>query len=218
MSLLLALEGGGTRTTGGLYSTGGDLIAEADGPASNPVDVGQAHSVRVLGDVAFQLLQDRPDTLAGIAAAVSGGSQPGFAEYAAIELLGQFPALRAVVTHDLAALVLANLGARAGVLVISGTGSCVVAQDGAGNLVRIGGRGPLISDEGSAYALAARGLRAAVAAAEGVGAKTALTDALFRGARGRDLAEMTAWAGAADKRAVAQLAPLVTDLAKEDAV
>ena len=218
MSFFLALEGGGTRTTGGLYRTEGKLVAEAEGPASNPVDVGPAHSVRVLSDVAYRLLLDNPGPLEGISAAVSGGSQPGFAALAAVDLLAQFPAPRVAVTHDLAALVHANLGVDAGVFVIAGTGSCVVAQDGAGKQLRVGGRGSLLSDDGSAYAVAARALRAAVAAAEGIGPKTGLVEVLFRGTRCKDLSELTAWAGAADKRAVAALAPFVTDVANGDSV
>ena len=51
------------------------------------------------------------------------------------------------------------LGGRPGVLVLAGTGSIVLGRDGQGRLVRAGGLGPLLGDEGSAFWLGREWLR-----------------------------------------------------------
>ncbi len=40
MKVMLAIDGGGSRTRAGLYDASGALLAEADGGPANPVDIG----------------------------------------------------------------------------------------------------------------------------------------------------------------------------------
>jgi N-acetylglucosamine kinase-like BadF-type ATPase len=68
-------------------------------------------------------------------------------------------------------------GQKAGVLIISGTGSMAIGEDDAGNISVTGGWGRLTGDEGSGYYIGLEGIRAALRAADGVAAKTALTSA-----------------------------------------
>jgi N-acetylglucosamine kinase-like BadF-type ATPase len=60
-------------------------------------------------------------------------------------------AARVAVIPDVEAALLGALGDRPGVLVLAGTGSIVVGRDRRGRLVRAGGLGPLVGDEGSAF-------------------------------------------------------------------
>lgn len=60
-------------------------------------------------------------------------------------------ARRVAVMPDLEAAWLAAFRGGPGVLVLSGTGSVVFARDAAGRSSRIGGLGPLLGDEGSAF-------------------------------------------------------------------
>ena len=68
-------------------------------------------------------------------------------------------------------------GQKSGVLIISGTGSMAIGEDDAGNISVTGGWGRLTGDEGSGYYIGLEGIRAALRAADGVAAQTALTTA-----------------------------------------
>ncbi|HEY7203492.1 MAG TPA: BadF/BadG/BcrA/BcrD ATPase family protein [Methylomirabilota bacterium] len=68
-------------------------------------------------------------------------------------------AARVVVISDVEGAYLAALGDRAGVLLLAGTGSIALARDGRGRFTRAGGLGPLLGDDGSAFALGRAWLR-----------------------------------------------------------
>ena len=67
-----------------------------------------------------------------------------------------------------------------GVLVIAGTGSIVWGRRPDGSLLRCGGRGPLVGDEGSGFWVATQGLRAVMRMADGWGEETSLLAAARR--------------------------------------
>jgi N-acetylglucosamine kinase-like BadF-type ATPase len=67
---------------------------------------------------------------------------------------------RVVVIADVEGAYLAALGDRAGVLLLAGTGSIALARDRRGRFTRAGGLGPLLGDDGSAFALGRAWLRA----------------------------------------------------------
>jgi BadF/BadG/BcrA/BcrD ATPase family protein len=69
-------------------------------------------------------------------------------------------AARVVVISDVEGAYLAALGDRAGVLLLAGTGSIALARDARGRFTRAGGLGPLLGDDGSAFALGRAWLRA----------------------------------------------------------
>jgi len=71
---------------------------------------------------------------------------------AAVRRLGGF-ARRVHVLSDVEAAYRGAIGERAGLLVLAGTGSIVLARSAAGRWVRAGGLGPLFGDGGSAFAL-----------------------------------------------------------------
>ncbi len=85
-----------------------------------------------------------------------------------------------VIVGDLLAASVAALVGGPGLLVWSGTGSFAVARDPHGKLHRTGGRGHLLSDQGSGYDLVHRAAAAVVNAIDGLGPKTALTEALCK--------------------------------------
>jgi N-acetylglucosamine kinase-like BadF-type ATPase len=71
-------------------------------------------------------------------------------------------ARRVEVISDAQAALLGALGQRAGVLVLSGTGSILIGYDGRRRWTRAGGLGPLIGDEGSGFWLGREWLRSMV--------------------------------------------------------
>lgn len=70
-------------------------------------------------------------------------------------------------------------GQKAGVLIISGTGSMAIGENNTGELAVVGGWGRLTGDEGSGYYIGLEGIRAALGAFDGVAPQTTLTTAAF---------------------------------------
>ena len=67
---------------------------------------------------------------------------------------------RVLVISDVEAAYLAALGASPGVLLLAGTGSIALGRDRRGRFARAGGLGPLLGDDGSAFAIGRAWLRA----------------------------------------------------------
>ena len=82
-----------------------------------------------------------------------------------------------LVGDSFAAFEGASLG-RAGVLAICGTGTSILACNENGEFTQLGGWGPLLDDIGSAYWIAVKCIRAAIAEFEQTGPATAITGAL----------------------------------------
>jgi N-acetylglucosamine kinase-like BadF-type ATPase len=93
----------------------------------------------------------RPARVAGLAVAARGVWTPGERRALARRLRGL--AARVEVLSDAGAALEGALGDEPGVLVLAGTGSLALARDGRGRLARAGGLGPLLGDEGSAFAI-----------------------------------------------------------------
>jgi len=81
------------------------------------------------------------------------------------------------VGDSVAAFQGATLG-RPGVLVICGTGTSIIACNEAEKFTQLGGWGPLLDDVGSAYWIAVKCIRAAIAEFEQTGPMTSITGAL----------------------------------------
>lgn len=77
-----------------------------------------------------------------------------------------------------------------GVVLCAGTGTIVLGLAPDGRSVRVDGWGPGLGDRGSAHALGAAGLRSGIAALDGVGPATALTELLRAYLGGLDLAAL----------------------------
>ena len=115
-----------------------------------------------------------------------------------------------VVTNDVTPLILGAPPDVGHVVVVCGTGSAFLATNGRSALVRVGGCEYLGSDEGSAFDLGLRGLRAAVCALDGRGQRTALSELLAAEA-GMPVPELSRKLAGMPfpKAAVAALAPVV---------
>ena len=82
-----------------------------------------------------------------------------------------------LVGDSVAAFQGATLG-RPGVLVICGTGTSIIVCNEDGEFTQLGGWGPLLDDVGSAYWIAVKCIRAAIAEFEQTGPGTSITRAL----------------------------------------
>jgi len=111
----------------------------------------------------------------------------------------------------------------AGILIVSGSGSIGVARvDGMSPdapLLRVGGWGALLGDEGSGYGLGLAGLRAAVRGAENRGPATSLVEALTGAVGATSVRSLFEWVNGVGKSGIAALAPIVVaEAARGDSV
>lgn len=122
-------------------------------------------------------------------------------------------ARRVVVISDVEAAYLGALGGTAGVLLLAGTGSIALGRDRRGRFTRAGGLGPLLGDDGSAFAIGRAWLRGGArpfarvrriaTAPDAVARVAALAPAVLRRARAGDPAARRVVADA--QRALADL-------------
>ncbi len=102
-----------------------------------------------------------------------------------------------------------------GVLLVVGTGSAVRAVDPRGEVVRVGGWGALLGDEGSGYRIGLDGLRAVVRSADGREPQTGLTGALLSLTGAAAPKGLPAWAAGATKGEIAALSVEVARVARQ---
>ncbi len=214
MSWFLAFDGGGTTTQAGLYAKDGTLAAEIEGGPSNPTAYGAQACAAALNTLANTLLRQCPGPLRGVAAGLSGINQTGGRQAMAEGLSARFGGAPVRVTDDIRPLLAANAGANAALMVIAGTGSSVLSQNGAGTSLLTGGWGALLGDSGGAYALAERALRAAARAIDGHGPATDLAQRLPAAAGAADMTALAKSLARAPKDTVAALAPVVAEAAQ----
>jgi len=212
MAWYLALEGGGTRTTAGLYQDD-TLVADTVGGPSNPLAYGVATTAGVIASLARELIPPevtQVTVLAGIAGVMSRRiGQDIAAQLAAVPRLGEL-----WVTTDLHPLAYAHFPDSPGMLVIAGTGASILIHDGKQHFHRVGGRGPVMGDEGSAYHIAVSALRAVARAEDGAGARTPLEQTIPAALKLDDTEALIPWSLAASRQELAALARVVDEAAE----
>jgi N-acetylglucosamine kinase-like BadF-type ATPase len=101
-----------------------------------------------------------PSDITAMCAGLAGTAQPESQRKMKKLLSEEFPGKTVQVCTDLD-LTLEATGSGLAIVLIAGTGSAAVGRDRSGQIVRVGGHGPLLGDEGSAYDV---GRRASIAA------------------------------------------------------
>lgn len=215
----VGVDGGGTRATALVTDGGGRELARlVGGPGLISVadPVAAAAALASLVTDALDAAAATPPAAALCCALAGAGDPDGRAAViAALEACNL--AARVQVIADAEAALVDAFGAGPGLLVIAGTGSIAIGRTADGSLVRVGGWGALLGDEGSAYAIGLAALRAVLCAHDGRSPPTALVAVAARHTSGIRTERVGTWAARASKAAIAALAPDVIDLAREDA-
>jgi N-acetylglucosamine kinase-like BadF-type ATPase len=171
MAAFLGIDAGGTRSTWALLDAAGALLASGAGPAVQPSTQGVGAAGQRLAELCAAALAQAP----GVARAVAGVAGAGAPEVRAALRAAVRGALPLAVTGDVEVAAACALEDGPGLVVWAGTGSFAVARDARGALRRIGGRGALLGDGGSAHAIVRDAAVAVVRAADGLAPATALT-------------------------------------------
>jgi N-acetylglucosamine kinase-like BadF-type ATPase len=163
MRFVLGFDGGGTKTECVLTDEAGEVRAHGRSGPSNPMRVGFGGAFAAVcdaGRIAIQSAKVLPEDVGAVCAGLAGLAQPESQQKMARLLTEEYPGKVIHVCTDLD-LTLEATGERRAIVLIAGTGSGAVGRDLSGQVIRVGGHGPLLGDEGSAYDV---GRRAAIAA------------------------------------------------------
>lgn len=180
--LFLGVDGGGTGTEACVMDMDGRVLGSGRGGPSNINYVPEETFVSSVADAVSGSLAEAGISLknlsmACLAMAGAGGDNPPRIRRTASPILGECPF---IVVEDTYSALAAAHGGKDGIVVIAGTGSnCLGVKDG--RYAYAGGYGALLGDEGSAYSIAVKGLRAALRSHDGREGPTVLTKLLLEG-------------------------------------
>ena len=149
MAYYLGIDGGGTKTTCVVGDEANILARVTTGP-SNVIRVGEKPACETLQQAVREACTKSgidSATLTRTVAGVAGVGRPEIREFVE-KVLREVVGGHVIVVSDAQIALHAAFGDEPGVVVIAGTGSIALAQDGCGNTARAGGWGWAISDEG----------------------------------------------------------------------
>jgi glucosamine kinase len=163
MRFVLGFDGGGTKTECVLMDEAGGVCAIGRSGPSNPMRVGFGGALAAVceaGRTALQVGRLLPHEISVLCAGLAGLAQAESQQKMKKLLAEEFPGVQVQLCTD-QDLTLEAAGSGRAIVLLAGTGSFAVGRDLDGQVFRVGGHGPLLGDEGSAYDV---GRRAAIAA------------------------------------------------------
>lgn len=217
---IIGIDGGGTSTQGAIADLELNIIAEAQVGGTNYHNIGLELTEKRFEALLLQLLEAAGigvELLSGIC--IGGAGIDSEADRQAILSLFRSIGWKGplvAVNDSVTALAGGNRGLE-GMVLISGTGSIGFANYG-GNMVRCGGWGQLIDDVGSGYYLGISALKGIMEAYDGRREKTQLWEPIAKHlgiGQEEDLIHFL-YHPQTGKEKIAELAPYVIQLAKED--
>ena len=219
-SLVLGVDGGGTRSTGLVADLSGNILTTRETGATNPNVVGFAAAARTIFDLITRCCEEAhcsTDDLRSVVLGVAGARVLEFRERIRDEVNAcsqkrggkQLPL--SIETDARIALEGAFDGGP-GVVLIAGTGSIIIGKTGRGDVLSVGGWGRILGDEGSGFAIGRDGIRALTSFFDGRTGDTKLR-ALVTEAYGWKDREDVVRAVYQESFDLASLAPLVMEAA-----
>jgi N-acetylglucosamine kinase-like BadF-type ATPase len=187
---LLAVDGGGTKTQAVLVEADGFILGEGSAGASNYHAAGVegaetalvAAILAAFRDAEIEAGQVDVETAVFALAGVDTSNDEKVVEGIVRQVVkalsievGSF-----LVENDCFSALLGATQNKAGVLLIAGTGSIVFAHDGNNRIVRSGGWGHRLGDEGSGYWIGKQAIQAVLKMVDGRGEETLLSKLILK--------------------------------------
>jgi N-acetylglucosamine kinase-like BadF-type ATPase len=219
MEIIVAIDGGGSRTRCLAINRAGQVVGEGASGPSNHLLVDHSVVRQSLAEAIDLTLRPGGAIISDVACLSAGLAGVDFDGAGAVEMAAVFHELgfeRTVINGDIVIAHAGALGLKAGVLALAGTGSAIMGVGANGERVKVGGWGPIYGDEGSAYRVGQMALRAAARAYDGRGPKTALMKELSRALGLGDFKETVArvYVDAMKPRDIATLSPVAYEVAE----
>ncbi|MBN1541502.1 hypothetical protein JW992_05110 [candidate division KSB1 bacterium] len=221
---VIGLDGGGTKTKGVLVDETGCLLVSATAESSNIQAVGEEQVQRVFASLVADLKKKakiEDQSISHFYAGLAGAGRP--ADKARLGALAEKVEgiNRYTIDTDAMAALAGAFHGGPGMIIISGTGAICFGKTDDGKIVRCGGWGYLLGDEGSGFYLGQQAIIAALKDLDGRGQPTRLRQRIvdFFKLERIELIISPIYAGEIDRPTIASLAPVVFEEAKgRDAV
>ena len=210
--ITLGIEGGGTRTTALLVDGDDQVLASLSAGPGNLRLLDDEQLAALLDSIRDQL-PTKPDR---IGVGMAGVRTAADRERLTRAIARAWPDTPAVVGDDLLLAIEAESWASdcAGqVLLLSGTGSCCLGRHRTGASVKVGGRGHIIGDRGSACDIAVHALRSTVTISDIEAGWPALGADMLAFLQMNDPEALIEWSMSAGKTEIASLAQVVFEAA-----
>lgn len=180
--LYLGIDGGQSSTAALIANESGQVIGHGTGGPCNHVTAaeGRAKFRSAVGDCLAQAcreagLDSATVSFASVCLGFSGGAEDKDAYARELIRSEQYK-----ITHDAEIALSGATAGEPGIIIIAGTGSMAFGRNSVGETCRAGGWGYIFGDEGGAFDVTRRALRAALAQEEGWGPPTPLRSLLLQ--------------------------------------
>lgn len=213
MAYFLGIDAGATKTNG-VLGTETEVLARAHGDSIKVTRVSETDAETHLQALLASLVQQSGvalKTLSGTCVGLSGFFIPGVANWVRTALASRIGGQLEICGDELIALDAAFRGGR-GILAIAGTGSHIVGRTRNGELVRTGGWGPVMSDQGAGCRIGLLALRA-MFHAQDASEKTSLLQAIQAAWGTQTFEELIERGNSTPVVEFSKLAPVVADAA-----
>lgn len=217
MRYVLGLDGGATKTECVLMDEAGLVRAEGRSGPSNPMRVGFGGALAAVCEAARTAMSNAKlsaSDISVVCAGLAGAAQPESQRRMKKLLSEEFPTQVVQVCTDVDLKLEATGEGRAIVLNV-GTGTFAVGRDANGQAIRVGGHGPLLGDEGSAYDIGRRAMIAALRAADRGSKDSPLAARILHDLRAADWEDLVLRVYRVPDEVFPRIFPVVTALADE---
>jgi N-acetylglucosamine kinase-like BadF-type ATPase len=176
-TILIALDGGGTRTRCAAFDRSGKICSQAESGPSNHLVIGNRYAFESLTECVSQVLRasgTTPEQVDAVSVGLAGVDLDGEGLVEAKASLLQMCFKNCIVNADILTAHAGALAGYPGVVALAGTGSAFFGVTANGDRAKAGAWGPAFGDEGSAFWIGQRVLQAASSAFDGRGPNTLL--------------------------------------------
>jgi N-acetylglucosamine kinase-like BadF-type ATPase len=202
---LLAVDGGGTKTIAVITNYKGEILGKGNGAASNYQVVGRDIALQSIQMAVQEAIKSINQSLLSYSlhfkkavfalAGIDTKKDKIIVNDIVQKAISSLPieVSHMVIENDCLAALLGVTPKNPGALLISGTGSIVYAHNGKGKIVRVGGWGHRVGDEGSGYWIGKEAIRSVLKMYDGREKNTILAQLLLQHFQFNSLEDLYNW-------------------------
>lgn len=214
---VIGIDGGGTKTTGIIATSKGEVVAKSTVGGTNINSTGKKAVQSELRKLVINLKELAPENFLQVKRVFAGMAGAGnITNQEALKTMLQplfSSGVSMTIDHDAITALYSGTIGKPGVVQIAGTGAITYGVNEASDRARVGGWGHLFGDQGSGYAIGRDALEAAFKARDGLVEHTLLSELLTNHFNKEELPDIIPFIYQADnpKKLIASLTVLVME-------